>query len=98
MKIDKIRYIIGTFLLVSIMALGFYKPVKEYLEIPLQLTLFEGQDFTVQSSLPVTTTTNNANFAFSSAVENKQISVAANESGEGEMMVELAGIPVKRLM
>ncbi|MEH7224836.1 SpoIVB peptidase [Bacillus sp. JJ1566] len=97
MKIDKIRYIIGTFLLVSIMALGFFKPLKEYIEIPKHLTLFEGQDFTVQSTLPVTTTIQDSSFAFSSAVDDQRISVAAKESGEGEMMVEFAGIPVKKV-
>src|SRR5690606_4417417 len=97
MKTDKIRYIIGTFLLVSLMALGFYKPLKEYIEIPKELTLFEGQDFTIQSSLPVTTTIPDANFAFSSAVNDGKVSVAAKESGEGEMMVEYAGIPVKKV-
>ncbi len=79
------------------MALGFYKPLKEYIEIPQHLTLFEGQDFTIQSSLPVTTTIQDSTFAFSSATGDQQISVAANESGEGEMMVELAGIPVKKV-
>ncbi|WP_412967839.1 SpoIVB peptidase [Fredinandcohnia sp. 179-A 10B2 NHS] len=88
----------GTFLLVSIMALGFYKPIKEYIEIPKELTLFEGQDFSVHSSLPVTTTVGNTtNPAFTTAVKNQEISVAAKESGEGEMMVEMAGIPVKKV-
>ncbi|MFT4415647.1 SpoIVB peptidase [Fredinandcohnia humi] len=97
MKIDKIRYILGTFLLVSLMALGFIKPLKEYIEIPTQLTLFEGQDFTVHSSLPVTTTIEGASPSFTTAVNNQEFSVAAKESGEGEMMVELAGIPVKKV-
>lgn len=97
MKTDKIRYLIGTFLLVSIMALGFSKPLKEYIEIPKHLTLFEGQDFTVQSTLPVTTTIQDSSYAFSSATDDQQISVAAKESGEGEMMVEFAGIPVKKV-
>ncbi|MCH1626636.1 SpoIVB peptidase [Fredinandcohnia quinoae] len=97
MKIDKMRYIIGTILLVSLVALAFNKPLKEYIEIPKQLTLFEGEAFTVQTSLPVTTTLEKKNKTLTSTVENQTLSVAGKESGDGKMMVKLAGIPIKKV-
>nr|WP_275695631.1 SpoIVB peptidase [Fredinandcohnia sp. SECRCQ15] len=91
------RYIIGTILLVSLVALAFNKPLKEYIEIPKQLTLFEGEAFTVQTSLPVTTTLEKKNKTLTSTVENQTLSVAGKESGDGKMMVKLAGIPIKKV-
>lgn len=91
------RYIFGTILLVSLVALAFYKPLKEYIEIPKELTMFEGEAFKVQTSLPVTTNVQEENSSFTSNVQNQTLSVSGEKSGDGKMMVKLAGIPIKKV-
>jgi stage IV sporulation protein B len=94
---EKIRKVIGAFLLVSLVALGFCQPLKEMIEIPKQLTLFEGQDYKIETALPVSAKVHSANYAFSSTESDETISINANERGEGQMMLELAGIPLKKV-
>ncbi|WP_078545845.1 SpoIVB peptidase [Litchfieldia alkalitelluris] len=99
MNRDKIRKIIGAFLLVSLVALGFCQPLKEMINIPNQLTLFEGQDYSLDTSLPVSAKISYGDDveAFSSNKEDNTLSINGKESGEGTMMLELAGVPVKKM-
>jgi len=94
---DKIRKIIGAFLLVSLIALGFCKPFKEFIEIPNQVTIFEGQDYSIEASLPASTTIENATTAFSAQKDDTSLSLNGKETGEGDMTLELAGIPLKKV-
>jgi stage IV sporulation protein B len=95
---EKIRKLIGAFLLVSLVALGFCQPLKEMIEIPKQLTLFEGQEYSFETSLPVSTNMQgNEVEAFSTTKSNNTLSINAKESGEGYMMLEMAGIPIKKV-
>jgi stage IV sporulation protein B len=91
------RKIIGAILLVSLIALGFYKPFQEYIQIPKELTLFKGQHYTISSSLPVSAKLfkGKDTIAFSQNQEN--LTVDARKSGEGEMMLEMSGIPIKKV-
>ncbi|HAQ08030.1 MAG TPA: SpoIVB peptidase, partial [Bacillus bacterium] len=50
LKKDFFRKFIGGILLVSLIALGFAKPVHEYLSIPGDITLFEGQQLDITAS------------------------------------------------
>lgn len=97
MNTDKIRKIIGAFLLVSLIALGFCKPFKEFIEIPNQVTIFEGQDYSIEASLPASTTIENATTAFSAQKDDTSLSLNGKETGEGDMTLELAGIPLKKV-
>ncbi|MBD8070390.1 SpoIVB peptidase [Bacillus sp. PS06] len=99
MNRDKIRKVIGAFLLVSLVALGFCQPLKEMIEIPKQLTLFEGQEYLFETSLPVSASVVQGNEveAFSSTKSSNTLSVNAKESGEGYMMLEMAGLPIKKV-
>ncbi len=97
MNRDKIRKIIGAFLLVSLVALGFCQPLKEIIEIPKQLTLFEGQEYSFNASLPVVSHIQEDVEAFSSTKNDDTLSLHAKESGEGHMMLELAGLPLKKV-
>ncbi|MCA1030675.1 SpoIVB peptidase [Bacillus timonensis] len=97
MFIEKIRKIIGAFLLVSLLALGFYSPLKEFVTIPKNITLFEGQKFALPTSLPVSVVKSQSNGIFTSVQENNTLSVNAIESGEGDMILEMAGIPIKKV-
>ncbi|MFC4324040.1 SpoIVB peptidase [Litchfieldia salsa] len=98
MNREKIRKLIGAFLLVSLVALGFCQPLKEMIEIPKQLTLFEGQEYSFETSLPVSANIQGTEVeAFSSTKSNDTLSIDAKESGEGYMMLEMAGIPIKKV-
>ncbi|WLR56404.1 SpoIVB peptidase [Mesobacillus subterraneus] len=96
LKKDFLRKFIGGILLVSLIALGFAKPVHDYLSIPGDITLFEGQklDFqanAVQVSAPVKET----NIAVDQKGET--LSLEAKRHGKDEMVLELAGFPVKKV-
>lgn len=96
LKKDFLRKFIGGILLVSLIALGFAKPVHEYLSIPGDITLFEGQklDFranAVQVSAPV----KDSNIAVDQ--KGKTLSLEAKRHGKDEMVLELAGFPVKKV-
>ncbi|MDF0727352.1 SpoIVB peptidase [Cytobacillus sp. S13-E01] len=98
MKRDRIRKIIGTCLLVSLVAIGFFQPIKDYIAIPKELTLFEGQDLKINTSLPVSATIDGKdNAKFSSIQEKESLTISALENGEGQMIFEMAGLPVKKV-
>lgn len=99
MKLRQIRYIFGAFLLVSLIVIGFCKPVRDFLIFPKQVVLFEGQHSQVSSSVPVfqATSTNPAVFTVGNHQQKEALSVKAHESGEAEMVLELAGFPVKKV-
>lgn len=69
------------------------------IEIPKQLTLFEGQEYLFETSLPVSASVVQGNEveAFSSTKSSNTLSVNAKESGEGYMMLEMAGLPIKKV-
>ncbi|QGQ47166.1 SpoIVB peptidase [Metabacillus sediminilitoris] len=98
MQTDKIRKIIGVILLVSLMSLGFVKEVKEYINIPTSVTVFESQHVTVQNSIPV-----NASeiaeeaFTVQKNSDGKTIDVHGKKAGEGAVVFDLAGFPVKKV-
>lgn len=95
LKIEKIRKIIGAFLLVSLISLGFYQPFKDYLNIPTDLVLFEDQHFTLPN-LPLADVVNaNANIVHTSNEE--ALSVYANESGDDQLLFEANGFPIKNV-
>nr|WP_279663412.1 SpoIVB peptidase [Ectobacillus ponti] len=100
MKFEQIRKILGAFLLVSLLVIGLCKPVRDFLTIPKQVVLFEGQHSLVASSVPVfqATSTNPSVFTVNAATEKEQpLAVAAHESGEADMVLQLAGFPVKKV-
>jgi len=99
MKSDILRKIIGGILLVSLVSLCFNKPFQEYLHIPKSVTLFAGQNMNVSNmeSLPVTATLSNQDSVVALSQENGKLSLHGNENGKEEMVLELAGFPVKKV-
>ncbi|RXI99525.1 SpoIVB peptidase [Anaerobacillus alkaliphilus] len=88
------RKVIGVILLVFIIGIGFTKPVQEYVSIPLELVLMEGQQEQLQKALPV--------FKMSSTNENvsvneEQFAVLANSQGDANVTVTVGGAPVKNV-
>uniref|UniRef100_UPI00313C75D0 SpoIVB peptidase n=1 Tax=Bacillus sp. OTU2372 TaxID=3043858 RepID=UPI00313C75D0 len=97
MKLEIIRKIIGGILLVSLISLIFFQPLQQYLSIPKSITVFEGQDYTFQKAAPVTATIASHNSNITLNQEKKSVSVKANEHGKNEMLLEYAGIPIKKV-
>ncbi|TWE06311.1 stage IV sporulation protein B [Neobacillus bataviensis] len=97
MKLEIIRKIIGGILLVSLISLIFFQPLQQYLSIPKSITVFEGQDYTFQKAAPVTATIASHNSNITLNQEKKSVSFKANEHGKNEMLLEYAGIPIKKV-
>jgi stage IV sporulation protein B len=91
-----LRKFIGGILLVSLIALGFTKPVQEYMSFPKQITLFEGQQLDFSDTVSVL-----ANVEKSDTVDLKRqtedVALVAKRQGKEELVLELAGIPIKKV-
>lgn len=97
MKLEIIRKIIGGILLVSLISLLFFQPMQQYMKIPKTITVFEGQDFNFQKAAPVSATLVSQNSTISLDQEKHSVSVKASENGKNEMLLEFAGIPIKKV-
>lgn len=97
LKLEIIRKIIGGILLVSLISLIFFQPLQQYLAIPKSITVFEGQDYTFQKAAPVTAFLASHNSKVSLNQEKNSVSVNANEHGKNVMLLEYAGIPIKKV-
>ncbi|WML59807.1 SpoIVB peptidase [Neobacillus sp. PS2-9] len=97
MKLDIIRKIIGGILLVSLISLIFFQPIQQYIAIPKTITVFEGQDYTFKKAAPVSAAIQSRNSNITLAQEKHAVSVKATEKGKNEMLLEFAGIPIKKV-
>ncbi|KAB2333807.1 SpoIVB peptidase [Bacillus mesophilum] len=97
MSYDVLRKIVGGILLVSLIAIGFSKPFQEYIQIPKSITMFEGDQLEFSKARPVSGTL--AQPKNSVSIEQSTDSIAINglENGKNEMLLELAGFPVKKV-
>ena len=97
LKLDIIRKIIGGILLVSLISLIFFQPIQQYFAIPKTITVFEGQDYTFKKAAPVSAAIQSRNSNITLAQEKHAVSVQATEKGKNEMLLEFAGIPIKKV-
>ncbi|MDR6998673.1 stage IV sporulation protein B [Neobacillus niacini] len=97
MKLEIIRKIIGGILLVSLISFIFNQPLKQYLEIPKTITVFEGQDYNFQKAAPVSAALVSHNSSITLAQNKHSVSLKAKENGSNEMLLEFAGIPIKKV-
>ncbi|MGG1400633.1 SpoIVB peptidase [Bacillus salipaludis] len=97
MNLDIIRKIIGGILLVSLISVIFNQPLKQYLEIPKTITVFEGQDYNFQKAAPVSAALVSHNSSIALAQDKHSVSLKAKEKGSNEMLLEFAGIPIKKV-
>jgi stage IV sporulation protein B len=97
LKFEQLRKIIGGILLVSLILIGFSKPFQEYIYIPKTITIFAGQKFEINKSVAASAdlVKNNSNLEISN--ENSDFSVNASKQGENEMVLNLAGLPIKKV-
>ncbi|WP_303984164.1 SpoIVB peptidase [Niallia circulans] len=99
MKSDILRKIIGGILLVSLISLVCNQSFQEYLHIPESITLFEGQSMEINNSEAISVTANVADedSVVALSQEKGKFSLQGKVSGKDEMMLELAGIPIKKV-
>ncbi|WP_456278344.1 SpoIVB peptidase [Bacillus sp. AK128] len=97
MTTDTIRKIIGAILLVSLVAMGFSESVQNYVEIPKQLVLFENQEEHISIPATATVETFSTEQLNTEQEEEGTLSINGIESGESDMIVEMAGFPIKKV-
>ncbi|WP_396954563.1 SpoIVB peptidase [Neobacillus sp.] len=97
LKLEIIRKIIGGILLVSLISLIFFQPFQQYIKIPKTITVFEGQDYTFKKAGPVSAAFVSHNSKNTLDQEEHSVSVNASEKGKNEMLLEYAGIPIKKV-
>ncbi|MBT2738073.1 SpoIVB peptidase [Bacillus sp. ISL-7] len=97
MKLEIIRKIIGGILLVSLISLIFFQPIQQYLAIPKTITVFEGQDYNFQKAAPVSAALVSRNSNITLDQRKHTVSMKATENGKNEMLLEFAGIPIKKV-
>ncbi|MFB6465876.1 SpoIVB peptidase [Cytobacillus sp. Hz8] len=97
MKFEHLRKIIGGILLVSLIAIGFSNPFRDYLHFPKDITLFEGQTVNLSKAIPVSASLSSDDSTIDIDDSNNSIALKANQYGKDEMLLELAGIPIKKV-
>jgi stage IV sporulation protein B len=97
LKLEIIRKIIGGILLVSLISLIFFQPIQQYLAIPKTITVFEGQDYSFQKAAPVSAVLGSHHSNITLNQESHTVSMKASENGKSEMLLEFAGIPIKKV-
>lgn len=97
MKKEFLRRFIGGILLVSLIAIGFSKPVQDFLSIPKQITLFEGDKLDFSNSVSVVANANKQSDSIDIDQQENMISIEAKEHGKDEVVLELAGFPIKKV-
>ncbi|HLO12246.1 MAG TPA: SpoIVB peptidase [Pseudoneobacillus sp.] len=97
MFIESLRKIMGGILLVSLISIGFSSFFQEYIDIPKSITVFEGQQFQLEKAVPVSIAFSHNNSSVSLRDEKNTINISGREQGNNEMLLELAGFPVKKV-
>jgi len=97
LKLEIIRKIIGGILLVSLISLIFFQPIQQYLAIPKSITVFEGQDYSFQKAVPVSASLVSQNSNITLDQGKHSVSMTASKNGQSEMLLEFAGIPIKKV-
>ncbi len=96
LTLETIRKIIGGILLVSLISMLFFQPVRDFISIPKSITMFEGEAYKLTNAVPATAKlTSNSNISLQQ--EKHSVSLQAQESGKNEMLLEYAGIPIKKV-
>jgi stage IV sporulation protein B len=95
--IESLRKIIGGILLVSLISIGFSSSFREYINIPNSITVFEGEQFQFEKSVPVSVSLNHNNSSVSLKAENNSVNISGKKHGNNEMLLELAGFPIKKV-
>ncbi|MBM7646312.1 stage IV sporulation protein B [Scopulibacillus daqui] len=95
---DWIRRITGIVLLGFIVSLGFLQPVKEYLNIPDHMTLFQNQTSALASHIPQGIRLKFQNKAVANgSAAHQQLHLKGNLTGKTDMLLTAGHMPVKKV-
>ncbi len=97
MKRIPLRKTAGIILLVSLLAIFFSHPLQQYFAIPTNVTLFEGQEKALTKSDLLKAEVVSASNSVSIAKESDALSIHAAKSGYDQVVLNIAGIPVKKM-
>lgn len=97
MKFALINKIIGGILLVSLLTLGLYQPLRDIFLIPNQLVLFKGSHYNISTSLPVSVNNLDSSQGLSLQESEDSITFHADKTGTNEFLLDVAGLPVKKV-
>ncbi|WP_407676508.1 SpoIVB peptidase [Perspicuibacillus lycopersici] len=95
MKFDNIRKIFGCILLVSFIFIGFFSPLGSIIQLPKELTIFEGQKQIIATSVPVQASQTNDDLDID--YNDDRLTLNAENQGKSEVILQIAGIPVKKV-
>ena len=96
MKKITLKHFIGAFLLVSVFSLSYFKPLTSILTIPKKIILFEGQSYEIDKSLPVTAKLSNDQAVTINETKD-YISIDGKTTGSNELILDIAGFPIKKV-
>jgi len=91
-----LKHFIGAFLLVSVFSLSYFKPLTSILTIPKKIILFEGQSYEIDKSLPVTAKLSNDQAVTINETKD-YISIDGKTTGSNELILDIAGFPIKKV-
>lgn len=91
---NKIRIWVGSLLFAFVLSMPFISPVKQYLSIPDEIVTFQNQSPITLPDLGKDSTITSSSSAVK-AVDSSAFST--EESGDSQLMYELAGIPIKKV-
>lgn len=90
----EIRKILGVLLLVLIISIGFLKPVQDYISIPKELVLIEGQQKQVTKAFPVFKMSSNNETV---SVDGDHFTLKAEGQGNANVTLTVGNTPVKEV-
>jgi stage IV sporulation protein B len=94
---ETIRKMMGIFLLVSFVLISTSKPVREYLRIPKQMVMFEGEKATFASALPVHAEVKDASHSIELEKADDTLTVEAKQPDEEKVVLNMGGVPIKQI-
>jgi stage IV sporulation protein B len=97
LKVPWINRIIGGILLVSLLTLGLYEPLREYISIPKKIVLFEGDHYSMSNSWPVSQTSYTSEEDISVQKQEESLTLTAENPGTSELLLNVAGFPIKKV-
>ncbi|WP_421379491.1 SpoIVB peptidase [Bacillus salacetis] len=96
MNSDLFRKLIGGILLVSLCFIGFTKPVQQYIQLPNKIVMMQGEEVTLPKAAPVSAmAASHSKLALSDTRD--ALTIQGDNVGKEEVLLELAGVPIKKV-
>jgi stage IV sporulation protein B len=96
-KSEIMRRTIGLVLLGFLISLGFIQPVRDYLKLPQQLTVFKNETAEYTSHLPTFLDFASHGQAITVSTDASTANIKGHQTGHSEMMISAGDLPVKKV-